>query len=643
MRDVHAVRTFLPFIIVGVVTGSIYGLAAMGLVLTYKTSGIFNLAHGAIGTAAAYVFFELHQQQGVPWPLAAAITLLVAAPALGLVLEWLARGVTRAPTVLKIVATVGVMLVIQGIAVVKYGAPTRNFLPFLPTSTFRAFVVNVGWDQLIIVVIALGCAAGLYAFLRFTRLGVSMRGVVDDPDLLGLGGVNSVAVYRWSWLIGSVFASMSGILFAPIIGLNALFLTLLVLQAYGAAAVGWFSSLPLTYLGGLVVGIGAAIATKYASSPRLAGLPSSFPFLVLFVVLLAAPKGRLVEAGSRLVSRAVERPVMSRAVRYAGGGLFLVLLVLVPNLVGARLPVYSNALIYAIIFLSLGLLVRTSGQVSLCHMGFAAVGASTFAHFSAHGLGLPWPLALLGAGLAAVPVGALVAIPAIRLSGIYLALATFGFGILLERMIYGYGIMFGHRDQLNMPQYFGLGSDRAYYYAILGVAVLACALVVLVLRSRLGRLLRALADSPVALSVHGLNVNLTRVVVFCISAFLAAVAGAMIGPLYGNVNGVPFPAFQSLTLLVVLAIAGPGTLRSTFVAAAFFVVAPSYIRNATFIDLLPVLFGVSAIGIALIAGRAPRRRSVADEVAGATRITIDRSRSPVTERVPIASAGRRRS
>ena len=211
-------KAFLPFIVVGIATGSIYGLAAMGLVLTYKTSGIFNFAHGAIGTAAAYFFFELRQQHGVPWPAAAAITVLVAAPVLGLGLERLARGLAHASSVMKIVATVGLVLVIQGIAVVMYGPQTRNFPPFLPSSTFRVPSVNVGWDQLIIVVLAAGAAVGLYTFLRRTRLGLAMRGVVDDPDLLALAATSPVRVRTASWMIGCSFAALSGVLIAPSLG-----------------------------------------------------------------------------------------------------------------------------------------------------------------------------------------------------------------------------------------------------------------------------------------------------------------------------------------------------------------------------------------------------------------------------------------
>src|SRR5581483_10833704 len=168
----------------------------------------------------------------------------------------------------------------------------------------------------------------------------------------------------------------------------------------------------------------------------------------------------------------------------------LAVLIAIPHQVGAKLPVYNNAVIMVIVFLSLSLLVRTSGQVSLCHAGFAAVGAAVFSHL-APGAGLPWAMALLGAGLAAVPIGAIVAIPAIRIAGVYLALATFGFGILLERMAYPTSMMFGSFGTRTAPRPklggIDLTSNVRYYYVCLAFMVLVAAISVVINRSRLGR------------------------------------------------------------------------------------------------------------------------------------------------------------
>ncbi len=621
----------VPFLIVGVTTGSIYALAATGLVLTYKTSGIFNFAHGAVAAAAAYAFVELHTHAGLPWPLAAALCVLVLGSLAGVGLELLARGLVGATPTAKLVATIGLLLGIEELAVVVYGPSAKDFPQFLPTQTFHVGGVFVGVDQLVVVAVALLAVAALVAVFRLSRIGRAMRGVVDAPDLLALTGTSPVAVRRIAWMIGCAFAALSGLLIAPSIGLDPLLLTLLVVQAYGAAAIGRFSSLPLTYVGELVVGVGAALATRFTdTTPSLQGLPSSVPFLVLFAVLVLGG-GRLRSVGGEIACRAVASGRTSAPVRGAGLAAVAAGALLVPALVGARIPVYTTALAFVVVLASLGLLVRTSGQLSLCHAGFAAVGAAAFAHL-AHDHGVPWALALGAAGAVAVPVGALVAIPAIRLSGLHLALATFGFGILLERLVYGRDVMFGLSGSLVAPRPSFATGDTAYYYVVLAAAAVCLGLMALVERSRLGRLLRALAGSPVALSTAGTSVNVTRVLVFCIAAFFAALGGALVGPVTGSINGVTFPSFTSLLLVAVLVIAGRGLLRSAILAGAALIVVPSYIDNATVQEALPAIFGVCAM-LAAVASAGGFDALVARVSRRAEAVAHRRRHSPVAARV----------
>ena len=164
--------------------------------------------------------------------------------------ERIARGLADAPPAAKIVATIGLLLVVSGTATAIFGAAAIAFPPFLPTRTFEFAGLFIGVDQVISTLIAAGAAAGLYSFFRFSKLGVAMRGVVDNPDLLDLAGTSPARVRTQSWIIGNCFAALSGILLAPQTGLDSILLTLLVVQAFGAAAVGAFTSLPLTYLGG---------------------------------------------------------------------------------------------------------------------------------------------------------------------------------------------------------------------------------------------------------------------------------------------------------------------------------------------------------------------------------------------------------
>ena len=625
-------NALLPFVILGITAGSVYGLTGTGLVLTYKTSGIFNFAQGAVATTGAYVFYILHDDVlHLPAVPTALICVFVVGPVLGLGMEAIARRLADASATMQVVATIGLVLVVQGFFSATFGTLARTFPAWLPQHTVKIGGVFVGEDQMIITGIALAATVTLFLFFRRTRLGLAMRGVVDNPELLDLGGTSPAQVRRWAWIIGSSFAVLAGILLAPTLNLDATVLTLLVVQAFGAAAIGRFSSLPLTYIGGLVIGIAASVATKYVvtSSAALAGLPASIPFIVLFGVLVFTPRSKL--AGRR-VSRPRPAAVYAAPARVQIAGAVIVgaVLLIVPHLVNsAQLPYWSDGMTQVILFLSLGLLVRTSGQVSLCQAAFAAIGATTMGHLTA-GFGLPWGVALLLAGLTAVPIGAFIAIPAIRLPGVFLALATFGFGVTMQQMGYPLWLMFGSSSlgqAVNRPSF--AQGDIAYYYLAFAFAVIVSLMVMWLVRSRLGRLLRGMADSPVALATQGTSVMVTRVLVFCVSAFLAAISGALFGGVVHTVTSSDFAAFSSLTLLALLVIIPGREPWYAFGAGFALVIIPSWISTgATVNDWLNVLFGVAAVQVAL--GFTPRNERLhrfLDRIGG-------RRRPPVTVSQP---------
>ena len=533
----------LPFIIAGLTTGSVYALAGVGLVLTYKTSGLFNFAHGAIATASAYLFYSLHVQYGIPWPFAAVVCVFALGPLLGLAFERIARTVAVASLATRVVSTIGVLLIVQALAVLIYGTTVSRVVPpFLPQHAYDIGGTFVTTASILVFAIGVAATTALYIYLRVTRTGVAMRAVVDDPALLDIAATSPIVVRRWAWMIGVTLASVSGLLLAPFITLDATTLTFLVIAAYGAAAIGGFTSLPGTYLGGLLIGVAAALASKYFTSGALSGLPASIPFLALFVVLLVSPRRRTAERPP-VVLRGDSGWTAPWQVQAFAGISLLAFLFFVPSFASVHLQDFSQFLATAILFLSLGLLVRTSGQVSLCQVSFMAIGVCAFSHLVV-GHGLPWGLGLISGGLVAVPIGALLAIPAIRLSGLYLALATFGFGILLQFMFYSENYMFGNfGGGVNVPMpnvpALGLdGSDKSYYYLCLILTVVAAGFVIGITRSRLGRLLRALADSPTGLAASGTSVNITRVLVFCVSAFLAAIAGILQAGAIGYAGGI---------------------------------------------------------------------------------------------------------
>jgi ABC-type branched-subunit amino acid transport system ATPase component/branched-subunit amino acid ABC-type transport system permease component len=597
--------TLLPFIVSGIATGAIYGLAGTGLVLTYKTSGVFNFAHGAVAAAAAYVFYWLHVDHGMHWVPAFLICVFGLGAAFGLALEAMARHLAAQRTTMKVVGTIGIILIVQGLATIKYGPDALRVKQYLPhgKESFRFGGVNVTYDQVIITVVALLAAAGLFAMFKFTRMGLAMRAVVSDPDLVGLHGTDARQVRRVAWLIGSTFATLSGVLVAPLVGIQSLTLTFLVVQAFGSAALGAFSSIPLTFAGGLFLGILSDVSKKYVVDVDwLVGLPSSLPFIFLIIVLLVLPRRMLLPATS-----VQKRPPLQWrgpfGLRLGTGVVLTAILASIPLFVSLKLPFFTYGLTQGIMLLSLGLLVRTSGQISLAHCSFAAVGAVAFAQFKAN-FDMPWLLAVLLGALVVVPVGALCAIPAIRLSGLFLALATFGFALMIERLYFPMSIGFTElASGRAMPRPNGFESDERYYYVVLAFLVVTALAMVAIDRARLGRVLRGMSESSTAMSTMGLNTTLSRVIVFCISSFFAGIAGILYGASvhFAVIGDVPYSAFNSLVVLALLALAPFGSPWFAFVGITSAII-PGYVDNAKTTYWMNVLFGVFAIMIALRGG-----------------------------------------
>ena len=243
-----------------------------------------------------------------------------------------------------------------------------------------------------------------------------------------------------------------------------------MIPAFGAAALGWFTSIPFAYLGGLAIGVGQSLLTRYLTVDWLSDLPVVLPFVVLFVVLIVTPRGRLTEQWA--TARLAPRPAWAvpRAVRRAGLIVLVAALSVLPPLTGYDVNFYTTTLIFVILFLSLGLLVKTSGQLSLCQLGFAAVGAAAFGHLASDH-GIPVLLALLGAGLIAGAVGLVAAIPSVRVSGVFLALATLGFGFILQGLFYRTDLMFGGLTPIVAPRPSFAESDVAFYYFVLACVV----------------------------------------------------------------------------------------------------------------------------------------------------------------------------
>jgi ABC-type branched-subunit amino acid transport system ATPase component/branched-subunit amino acid ABC-type transport system permease component len=606
------VSDVLVFIVAGMTLGSLYGLTATGLTLTYKTSGILNFAHGALAIVAVDAYIYLSINRGWSWELSAFVAIVIVGALMGIVLERLGRSVVSAAPALRVVAMVGLSVAITGATALigrrLIGSHPHFHPPPLPGTTVKLAGVYVGKDQLIVIAVSLVAVAALWLFLRGSRTGVALRAVVDDPDLVDASGRDPRMLRRVAWCIGAMFAALSGVLLAisPTFGGGAGGLSLLVVPAFGAAAIGRFKSLPWSYAGGLLIGISASLMTRYLTTSWLLAVPSSLPVIVLFVVLLATPKRHLAERWQirrRMVSTPAPLPT-----RYllTGGALVTIVLLALPSFSGFQIGVYTTWLIYAMIFASLGLLVRTSGQVSLCQLGLAAVGASTFAHLSG-GSGLPWGIALLGAAIVTAAVGAIIAVSAIRLAGVFLALATLAFGSILQQFFYTSSLMFGRSIALQATRPSFARGDAAFHDLVVVIFVVMIVGVVTLGRTRLGRLLRGLADAPLALEAQGASINVTKLVVFALSAGLAGIAGALLASLNNVAASQPFSPQASLTMVAVLFVLPFGEPLASLAAGAAFYLLPIKLNIQNVGAWTNLVFGLAAVVVStFLVGRSFR-------------------------------------
>jgi Branched-chain amino acid ABC-type transport system, permease components len=594
----QGLQDLLPFIIIGLFTGAVYALAAAGLVLTYKTSGVFNFAHGSIGMFAAFIFFHLRYEWGWSTPAAIAVAVLVFGPFMGLLLDrvllrWLEGGTAAS----YVVASLGLLVLLQGVAVLWKGAYVLRVDPFFSRSTYRLPGVNVTYEQTFVVLISIAVGLALIAFFRFTTLGLKTRAVVSDRELTALVGTNPPTVTVFSWMLGCSFAALSAILIVPALGLDSVLLTLLMLTAIGAVAAGRFTSLPKTMLAAFILGVVEKIAVKMVGTTvGLAAAPASIPFLVLFVLLVFSKKGSFVAVTQRV--RSTPRSVV-RAGRFPLPTLLALgaVAAAVPQFLdGFQLLTATTVLAFVLIFGSLSLLVGLSRQVSLCHAVFAGLGATTLAVLLRNDV--PFLPALLLAGLVVVPVGALVALPAIRLSGLFLALATFGFGKLVQDVIYPTNWGFGISALAQVPRPQFLTGPKAMYYFILAVAAVGVVLIELIRTTRLGRTLRALADSPTAVESLGIRPTTSRLITFCVSAFLAGLGGGLLGSIVQVINPTGFEITNSLIFVTVLVAAGASTLGGYVLAAVLLAGLPALFSSTTVNELQPVVFGLAAMVLA---------------------------------------------
>jgi branched-chain amino acid transport system permease protein len=600
------VINFFTFTIIGLTTGAIYAIAATGLVLTFTTSRIFNLAHGAMGMVLAFIFYQIWIVWHVPEVVSLVLSIFVIGPLLGWVLGHLVmRHLAKTPVTMRLMGTLSLFVLFQGAATVIWerDGQSRSLPGLVSDSSFAIGRVNVTWNQLTTVLVALLVAVLLWLFLHRTRLGTAMRAVVDNPDLAELMAISPNRIQNVSWGIGVSLAGLAAILIAPSIGLQQISaLSLLVISAFAAAIIGRLASIGWTYVGGLALGIVSSLLVSYLPSTNeiVQALPQAMPFIILFVVLIIMRQEQ--QALQRQATVLADPPPPLRATITWCVLAIVGSVLIAPHLSSFMSLVVATGLVYSSILLSLVLLTGMAGQVSLCQFSFVGIGAALVAHLAPH---MPYALAALIATVVTGVVGGLIALPALRLRGLYIALSTFAFALMCDDLLFQNSHVFGQQGQAIQapaPSLFGLTARSNRSYVVVGailVAVFAMG-VQYARHGRFGRRMAALRDSPPAAAALGLSLVRAKVVVFAVSAAMAGLAGCIYGGLIGVIGGSQFTFLLSLTALLILAIQGltavPGAVLGGAFYALLYLLIPQWISTQWVVEILQPL----GIGLAII-------------------------------------------
>lgn len=611
-----------PYIASGLVYGAIYAIAALGLVLTFKSSRVFNFAYGAVAFAIAMCYYELTIVHGWPIVAAVAVCLLVLAPLLGVLLTMLVfRHLRHTPVAVQVVATIGLLVAIPATVRFLFGTEPRFNAIGLFRGQPRVYDVlgtRLNVDQLAIIVAAVVIALAFGAVMHATRFGLAVRAVVDGEDLAALLGISPRAVDAGAGAISAFNAGLAGILMSPVLGLNESSFTTLLIASIAATVLGGLRSMGWTFVGAIGLGVAQGVAAKYlpATGVLSQGLRPSIPFIVIFVVLagystyLALTHVPLAAVGQGLGGELPPRSSRSYR-RFWRAAVAIALLVVVPlQLSGRWIEIFAIGLSIGIVMLSYVLITGQAQMVSLCQVTFAGIGGIITAQLATEA-GWPVVVSILVGGLVAVPVGLLIALASIRLGALYLALSTLGFATLVDNLLFPQ-----HRfDQLGVgvkvprPSLFGfdLGTDlRFYFFALATFALLA--LVVHNIRSSTSGLAQvAMRSAEPAAAMTGVNLLGLRVSIFAMSAFIAGVGGGVLA----SANRVALPsgynAVVGLLWLAVVVTFGVRRLSGALVGGIVVVALPRIFGqylSTDWVEVPAMLFGLGAIAVAVDPGGA---------------------------------------
>lgn len=578
----------LQFALLGLGVGALYALAAQGLIVIYRGAGVLNFALGAIGMVGAYVEWELHANHGVPFALSLPIGIAVSA-AIGAAAHLLVmRQLWDASPLVRVIATLGILIVLQSLAVLRYGSSALVVDSSLPNGIWNLTdSISLAQDRFILLLVAVVVAVGLTLVYRGTPFGLGTSAVAENPRAAASLGWSADTIATANWALGSGLAGGAAILVAPIVTLQPAVMTNLVLAATAAALVAGFRSFGIALAAGLVIGIAQSEINRFVDQP---GLGQAVPFVLIVAWL--------VLSGQALPLRDF---VHTRMPTVGSGRISWVNLLIFSALAVWLLSVanlqWQSAIttVFAVgtVLLSIVILTGYAGQLSLGQYALAGFGAWVAGRLSAL-YDLPFLAALLIGVVATIPLGVLFALPAVRTRGINLAIVTLGLGTAIELMLFKNNDYTGGLGgtQVPLPALFGWDISsilNPWRWGVFNLVVFVVIglMVANLRRSATGRRLIAVRTNERAAAALGVNVAGVKLYAFALSAAVAAVGGVLIA---FNSTSIGYANFTSLTSISLVGFAMLGGIGYVMGALIGGTMAPGAI-NAQIFESFGIGFG----------------------------------------------------
>ncbi len=637
---------FLSLTVSGAVTGAIFSLVAAGLVLSYSATGIFNFSYGAVAFTSAFVFYQLNSTLGWPIVPAALAVILVFAPLLGLLLDVAVfRPLARATESAKIMATVGLLIAIPALTTWLNDQLVNTFGFVIPRS---ADVRQVGlpsgigptpkieWklpgripfdsNELVVFVAAALVAVALWLLMRHTPLGLQMRAVVDRADLAGTRGINERTTSRYAWVIGMMLAALAGVVGAPIIGsLQPDGFIAITFVASAAAVVGGLRSVPLAFLGGLLLGVAQNLVFGYGSDIQglkdIPGFNSSVPFIFLLVGLIVMARDRRRRGGSAAEETPppdylADLPLWRRALPWALAVAFLIVYVLeLAN--DYWVGVIATGLTLSLIFLSFVVVTGLGGMVSLAQATFVLAASLTTGMLMTR---YEWGFlpAMAMAVAVTVALSTVVALPALRLGGLPLALATLALAFLGDQVLFQWNWLRNTQSGWTIPRPvigpFDTNNNKTFAMFVLLVVGVVALCIYNLKRSSWGRAIAATRSSEVAANTSGVSVLRVKIGVFALSAAIAGIGGVLYASYQQSVTNLSVTVTTGLLWLATVVLFGIRRPAAAVLAGIVSAASPVIFQSGIhFPDFLPsflnwdgttstaipaILFGLGAVQLA---------------------------------------------